>query len=184
MPEIPEGPLWANVLAFLAAAVAIGWVGTRLAELADKLADRTGLGEAVTGTLFLGLITALPGLTASVTAALQGNAALAISNAIGGIAIQTVFLAVADIVHRKANLEHAAASITNAVQTTILVSLLVLVLLGLASPDVTVTHVHPTTIIMFATAGFGFWLVGAVPSPCASRARPRTRWWTSPSKRT
>ena len=62
MPEIPAGPLWANILAFLVAAAAIGWVGSRLAELADKLADRTGLGEAVTGTLFLGLITALPGL--------------------------------------------------------------------------------------------------------------------------
>lgn len=159
MPEIPAGPLWANVIAFLIAATAIGWVGSRLAGLADKLADRTGLGEAVTGTLFLGLITALPGLTASITAAIQGNAALAVSNAIGGIAIQTVFLAVADIVHRKANLEHAAASITNAVQTTILVSLLVLVLLGLAGPSVTVAHVHPMTAILFLGAGFGFWLV-------------------------
>jgi cation:H+ antiporter len=159
VPELPEGPLWANIVAFLLAAAVIGWTGTGLAVLGDKLADRTGLGEAVVGSLFLGLTTALPGLAASITAALQGHAALAISNAIGGIAIQTVFLAVADVVHKKANLEHAAASITNAIQTTILVSLLALVLLGLNSPDVTLAHVHPMTPVLFAAAGGGFWLV-------------------------
>ena len=151
-------PLWANVAVFIAAAGVIAAAGTKLSELADRLADRTGLGEAITGTLFLGLITALPGLAASVTAALSGRPALAISNAIGGIAIQTVFLAVADVAYTKANLEHAAASATNMIQTAILVALLTLVLMGLTGPDVAAAHIHPMTPILFLAAGFGFWL--------------------------
>lgn len=148
-----------SILLFLAGAAVIVWTGIRLAGMGDQLADRLGWGEAVTGTIFLGLVTALPGLAASVTAALEGRPALAISNAIGGIAVQTTFLACADVAHRKANLEHAAASVANMIQTVILILLLTLVLLALTGPDLTVAHVHPMTIILFVVAGAGFWLV-------------------------
>jgi cation:H+ antiporter len=157
--DLSDWPLWLNVAVFLGGAIVIGWSGTRLAELGDRIADRTGLGEAVTGAVLLGFITALPGLAASVTAALEGHAALAISNAVGGIAIQTVFLAAADVVHRKANLEHAAASVTNMIQTIILVILLGTALLGISGPDVTVGHIHPVTFLLFFFAGAGGWLV-------------------------
>jgi len=154
-----QWPLMINIIVFAAAAAAIGATGTWMAGLADRLADRTGLGEAVTGTMFLGLVTALPGITASVTAALDGRPALAIGNAMGGIAVQTLFLAVADIAYRKANLEHAAASASNMLQATVLIVLLTVVLLTIAGPDVTVGHVHPTTPVLFVVAGFGFAMV-------------------------
>lgn len=147
-----------NIAAFLLAAAVIGAAGTRLAKFADIIADKTGLGEAITGTVFLGLVTALPGLAASVFAALEGRPVLAISNAVGGIALQTTFLAVADLVYKKANLEHAAASAANIVQTAILVLLLTLIVLGMASPDLTVGHVHPVSILLFIAAGLGFWM--------------------------
>jgi len=133
--------------------------GTKLAGLADRIADRTRLGEAVTGTVFLGLVTALPGIAASVIAALEGYPALAISNALGGIAIQTTFLAVSDLVYRKANLEHAAASVVNMLQTGVLILLMTVVLLTLSGPEVTVGSIHPTTPLLFAVAGVGGWLV-------------------------
>ena len=155
-------PLWANVLVFLAATAVITVSGTRLAALADRLADRTGLGEAATGALFLGLTTALPGLTASVVAAFQGHPVLALGNAIGGIAFQTTVLAVADITYRKANLEHAAASLQNMMQAIMLVLLLTLVLAGLAGPEVTIAHVHPMTIVLLLAAAMAFWLVHRV----------------------
>ena len=151
-------PLVLNGAVFLVGAAVITWAGTWLSDFADRLADRTGLGEAITGTLFLGLATALPGLTVSVVAALQGRPALAISNAIGGIAVQTCFLAVADLAHPKANLEHAAASATNMIQAAVLVILLILVVLGITGPALTVWHVHPMTPILFLAAGFGFWI--------------------------
>lgn len=156
MPDLSSWSTPANAAAFAAAAAAIAWSGSRLAGLGDRLADRTGLGEALTGTVFLGLITALPGLAASLTAALDGHPALAISNAIGGIAVQTSFLAVADLAYRRANLEHAAASVANLVQTAVLVALLALVLLGLSGPEGTVAHVHPVTPVLLAAAGLGF----------------------------
>jgi cation:H+ antiporter len=152
-------PLWLNVVVFLTAASSIGLAGTKLAGLGDRIADRTGLGEALTGTVFLGFTTALPGLATSITAALDGRPALAISNAIGGIAIQTTFLAVADIAYVKANLEHAAASVANMIQTAMLISLLTLVFLGLTGPEITFFHVHPMTPLLFLAAGFGLLLV-------------------------
>jgi cation:H+ antiporter len=149
----------ANASALTAAACIIAWAGTRLAGLADRLADRTGLGEAITGAVFLGMSTSLAGITASVTAALEGNASLAISNAMGGIAVQTVFLGFADLSYRKANLEHAAASIANMMQAALLVGLLGLVLIGLSGPEMTVLHVNPAAVLLPAALIAGFWLV-------------------------
>ncbi|REK09063.1 MAG: sodium:calcium antiporter [Planctomycetota bacterium] len=152
-------PLWGDVLLFVGAATVIGVAGVATASFADRLADRTGLGEALTGTVFLGFVTALPGLAASVAAALAGYPALAISNALGGIAVQTAALAVADIAYKRANLEHAAASAPNMMQACMLVALMVLVLVGLSAPNVTVLRIHPATIGLTATAGVAFWLV-------------------------
>lgn len=90
-----------------------------MTKVADRLADKTGLGEAVVGALFLGGSTSLPGIVTSVTTAAGGHAELAISNAWGGIAAQTAFLGLADIVYPKANLEHAAASAANLSQGTL-----------------------------------------------------------------
>jgi cation:H+ antiporter len=159
MIDLSTYPLWVNLTVFLCAAGIIAFAGTYLAKAADQLADKTKLGEAITGTLFLGLITALPGLVASVTAAWEGRPALAISNAIGGIAIQTTFLAFADIAYRKSNLEHAAASATNLIQTVILLGLLSLILLGLTGPDISFAHLNPFSILLFLSAIAGFWLV-------------------------
>ncbi|MDA1072619.1 MAG: hypothetical protein O2825_14665 [Proteobacteria bacterium] len=108
-----EFSLAADIGIFLAAALAIALAGVALTYRADVVADRTGLGEAMVGAVLLGITTSLSGTVTSVTAALDGNTAMAISNAVGGIAAQTAFLAVADLFYRKANLEHAAADETN-----------------------------------------------------------------------
>ena len=152
-------PLWGNILVFLGTALAIGMAGVKMAGYADELADRTGLGEAITGMVMLGLITALPGIAASVTAAVEGHPGIAISNAMGGIAVQTVALAAADLFYRKANLEHAAASVENLLQTILLILLMSLVLMAIAGPDVTLWHVHPMTLLLFAAAGFAIRIV-------------------------
>ncbi len=96
MPDPGEASLALAVGLFVAAAVAILLVGTRLSTVADVLADRAGLGEALVGAVLLGAATSLSGIVASVTAAADGRAELAVSNAVGGIAAQTVFLAIAD----------------------------------------------------------------------------------------
>ncbi len=155
----PDASLWVHVSAFVASAAAIGVAGVKLAGFADRLADRTGLGEALTGGIVLGLVTSLPGIAASVTAALEGAPSLAISNAMGGIAVQTVALAAADIAYPRANLEHAAASAENLLQTSLLVLLISLVPVAIAGPEWTVGHIHPVTFVLFAVAGLGFRMV-------------------------
>ncbi|MFH5803150.1 sodium:calcium antiporter [Alienimonas sp. DA493] len=148
-------------MVFLAGAAAIAVVGTRMTGLADRLADRTGLGEAVAGAALLGAATSLPGIVASVTAALDGRAEMALSNAVGGIAAQTAFLAVADLCYRKANLEHAAASAANMVQAALLVVLLTSLLAAIQAPAVTVWGVHPITPALFVAYVFGLRLIAA-----------------------
>jgi len=138
------------VIVFLIATLGIALAGWRLSSIADVLADRTGLGEAITGALLLGASTSLPGITASVTAAVHGHAELAVSNALGGIAAQTMFLAIADMAHRRANLEHAAASPTNIVQTALLIALLAATLLAMTGPEIAFLGVHPVTPLLFA----------------------------------
>lgn len=159
MPDLSGISLTLSVVLFAAAAIAILVVGTRLTGVADALADRTGLGEALVGAVLLGASTSLSGIVTSVTAAAAGNAELAISNAVGGIAAQTVFLSVADVFYRRANLEHAAASPANLLQGTLLVTLLAIPLMAFAGPQVTLWSIHPATPLMLGAYVFGLRIV-------------------------
>ncbi len=91
-------PLLVNAVAFAALAGAIWTAGTRLSYLAGAIGEITGIGQAIMGLLFLAGITELPELVTTATAALKGNAALALNNMLGGIPMQTAILAVADMV--------------------------------------------------------------------------------------
>ena len=159
MPDVGSASLTLSIVLFAVAALAILLAGTRLTGIADVLADRTGLGEALVGAVLLGASTSLSGIVTSVTAAADGRAELAISNAVGGIAAQTVFLAVADAVYQRANLEHAAASTANLAQGTLLVGLLGIPLMAFGGPDVTVWGVHPATVLMLAGYFFGLRII-------------------------
>jgi cation:H+ antiporter len=155
MEAISSLGLPAVVAVFAAAAAVITVAGTMMATTADRLADRTGFGEALVGGVLLGGSTSIPGITASVTAAAEGHPELAFSNAIGGIAAQTFFLSIADIVYRRANLEHAAASLTNLTQAGILISLLCLPFAAVFMPAVTVAGVHPVSLLIIGGYLFG-----------------------------
>lgn len=148
----------------MAAIVAVA--GVRLTAIVDRLADRTGLGEAVAGGLLLGLATSLSGTVVSVTAALDGRASLAFANGVGGIAAQTAFLAIGDILYRRANLEHAAADVAALFQAALLLLMLSLPLLAFAGPEVAVWGVHPVSPLLLFV-----YLVGA-RSTAAIRESP------------
>ncbi len=141
--------------AFALAAAVIFMSGLRLTGMADRLADRTGLGEAITGAVLLGAATSLSGMVVSITAALGGHASLAYSNSTGGIAAQTAFLALADISYRKANLEHAAAELANIFQAMVLIVLLTLPLIAHTLTEFTIFAIHPVSFVIpvvYATA--------------------------------
>ncbi len=141
--------LTALALFTLSASVILG-AGTRLVSIADQLADRTGIGEALLGGIILGACTSLSGTVTSVTAAWTGYPGLAVSNAVGGIAVQTLFLAIADLFYRRANLEHAAASQENLLQVSLLILLLSMPLIATLAPAASILSVHPVTpLILF-----------------------------------
>lgn len=144
---------------FVAAAAIIAVGGTRMTRVADRLADVTGLGEAFFGAVLLGGSTSLPGIVTSVATAVAGYAELAVSNALGGIAAQTTFLAVADMAYRRANLEHAAASVENLMQGALLSTLLAIPLLAMAAPPFDVWGIHPVSFMLVAAYLFGIKLI-------------------------
>lgn len=167
IPLEPENwTLLQGSIVFCLCAAVIALAGTRITRVVDQLADRTGIGEAAAGAVLLGASTSLGGSVLSVTAAWNGHAELAVSNALGGIAVQTFFLAVADMVYRRANLEHAAASVPNMMQNGLLICLLSLILFAPYLPEYTIAGVHPVTPVMLGVYIYGIYLVrGANESP-------------------
>jgi cation:H+ antiporter len=151
----------------LAAAIILA-AGLRMTPLADRIADRTGLGEAIVGAVLLGAATSFSGTVVTATAALNDLPSLAFSNSVGGIAAQTAFLALADLVYRKANLEHAAAEIASVFQAGVLIALLSVPLLAMAGPEVAVLGVHPASVLL---------IVGYVAGVLASRRVREAPMW-------
>lgn len=88
--------MWASAATFLLAAAVIAVVGPRLSRPADPLGSVTWLSNTLAGALFLGASTSLPGLVVSFRTALGGQPDLAVANSLGGIAGQTLFVALAD----------------------------------------------------------------------------------------
>ena len=140
--------LWTSIALFLLSASIIGFFGIRMTYLARELAATTGLGEAFMGAVFIGATTSLSGIIASATAAWQGEASLAVSNSLGGIAAQTLFLVLADLLYRKANLEFAAASVENMMMSVQLMILLCILLIAFILPGSGLFGIHPVSIVL------------------------------------
>lgn len=167
-----ELPLQLAVI--LAAVAAIYLAGPRLSAVAERVAQRLGVGQAVGGAVFLGLTTSLSGTVVSMTAAARGDASLALSNGLGGIAAQTAFLAVADFFHRDANLEHDSASVANLFQIGLLALLLSGVLVAFAGPHVAIIGVHPISVVLPIA-----WIAGSVMAQRTGESSP----WTARGQR-
>lgn len=149
-------------LVLVAAGVVIVVVGPRTSRLADQFADVSGLGEAIVGAVLLGGVTSLPDIIATARPAWDGFGEQAAANALGGIVAQTAFLAIADLTYRRANLEHAGASLANIVQASVLLLLLALVALAVGAPQLTVGPVHITSILLPAAYVYGQRMVHTV----------------------
>jgi cation:H+ antiporter len=137
-----------SIVLFLLSACLIGFFGIRMTYLARDLAAATGMGEAFTGAIFIGATTSLSGIMASATAAWHGEASLAVSNSLGGIAAQTLFLVLADLLYRKANLEFAAASVENLMMSVQLMLLLCILLIAFNLPHFSLLAIHPASLVL------------------------------------
>lgn len=143
-------------------AVATGAVlvfAPRLTSTVDALAERSRFGRTLVGSVLLGASTSMPGIVVTVVATLRGDVALAVANAVGGVAVQTTFLAVADIAQRRTHMFRNAATSKALTQLGMLLVLLAIPLFAVAGwPDVSVGRLHPTSIILVLVYAGGMWI--------------------------
>ena len=151
MTEIVESfPLPVLIATVVLSAAVIGVAGTRLVFVVESISQKTGLGDAISGALLIGIATSLSGSVLSISAAGDGHTGLAISNAAGGIVVQTFFLVIGDLLYRGANIEHAAASLENTMQAVLSILLMAAVLFFHFGPDMALFGVHPGSIVLIA----------------------------------
>lgn len=148
-----------NIILFVVAVILILYSGPKLSKAADILGKKTGMGQTIAGALFLGATTSLPGLIVSFKTAIDGQADIAISNSIGGVAAQTLFIGIADAALRKGHLSHKNKVAASLLQTAVLIALLTLVLLAMTIVDVTIWHIHLLSPVIFIVIIVGFRMV-------------------------
>jgi cation:H+ antiporter len=159
------------ILLFAAGAAATWIAGVALARTADALDVRFGLGEELGGLLLLAVAGSLPEVAITVSAAARGNLGLAAGNLIGGIAVQTMVLAVCDVaVGPRRPLTFLVGALTPVLEAMLVVLVVSGVLMGaLLEPSTAIGGVvSPASIAIVVV-----WLAGIY---VIDRVRKDPRW--------
>jgi cation:H+ antiporter len=136
----------------------IVWVaGIWLVHATDAIDGKYKLGSAFGGLLILGIVTSLPEIAVVVTAAIQHHYDIIIGTLLGGIAIQTVVLAIFDYkTGSKRALSFSAASLTLVLEASFVVLVTVASLIAIKTPVV----VLGTSVSLASVSIVALWLVG------------------------
>jgi cation:H+ antiporter len=146
------------LLIFVVAAVFVWVAGVRLSNTTDVLSSRFGLGEALGGLIMLAIVTNLPEIAITASAALSNNLSIATGNILGGIAIQTVVLVVLDAFGVRGGdpLTYRAASLVLVLEGALVVAVLTVAVMGSQlPPSLIVWRVEPEALLIAA-----LWVVG------------------------
>jgi cation:H+ antiporter len=168
---LPHLPLWGDLLVFVMAAVVIWVAGIFLSDYTDVLADRLHLGDALGGLILLAVATNLPEIAITYSAAASGQLDVAVSNILGGIAIQTVVLVALDAfgVREKRPLTFQAASLTLVVEAAVVIAVLGVVIMGTQLPKgLVVARLSPESVLIALV-----WVGGLL---LTQRAQKRLPW--------
>jgi cation:H+ antiporter len=107
------------IMEFVLSAAVIVFAGIFLARAAERLAELTGLGQLLIGSVLLAGATSLPELSVDVSAALRGLDDLAVGDLMGSSLANLLILAVADLLHqsrgRMLSIESAAHALSGAI---------------------------------------------------------------------
>jgi len=164
---LPSLPLWASLLVFASCAVAIWVAGVFLSNYTDVLATRLHLGAALGGLILLAVATNLPEIAITVAAALNGQVDVAVSNILGGIAIQTVVLVALDAfgVRVKRPLTYQAASLRLVVEGAVVVAVLAVVVMGAQLPKTAIAFRLSPDVVGIAVV----WVIGLILTQRAAK---------------
>jgi cation:H+ antiporter len=128
-------PLWLLIAIFALASLLVWGAGTKLAYYATEIAQRTGISGAVVGLVLLGFVTSLPEVATAGTAAIRGNADLAVNNLLGGVSFQIVVLAAADAAIRRHSLTGTLPASSVMLQAVLCIIMLTVALAGTITGD-------------------------------------------------
>src|SRR3989440_762623 len=158
------------VVVFVAAAAGVWVAGIWLSRTTDVLSQRLHLGEALAGSILLAFTTNLPEVAITASAALAHDLGIAIGNILGGIAIQTVVLAVLDVwgLGRADPLTYMAASLQLVLEGALVIAVLVVAVMGTQlSRKLYFERLEPAAVLIVVLWAVGLWLIGR-----ASRGLP------------
>jgi cation:H+ antiporter len=157
-----------ELLLVFAVTSGVVWVaGMQLSTTSDIIEHRLGMGEALGGLIILAIVTNLPEIAITASAALSNNLDLAVGNILGGIAIQTVVLAVLDVagLWSTSSLTFRAASLVLVIEGLMLLSILVVVVMGTqVVPAATLHGVEPAAVMILLLWIVSLWLVNRARS--------------------
>lgn len=156
MLNFDEYSLAVNWLIFAAGACAVWVAGTKITACADELAERFDLSRALLGLLLLAGVTSLPEIATSFTAARHNNAALAVNNLLGSIAMQVAVLAVADIFIDKRALTSVVPNPVVMLQGALNICLLAFVAMAIIVGDVPFLGAGAWSWGLFAVSIYSF----------------------------
>jgi cation:H+ antiporter len=167
---LPHLAFGAELLVFAVSAAVIWVAGIFLSRYTDVLADRLHLGQALGGLILLAVATNLPEIAITYSAAASGQLDVAVSNILGGIAIQTVVLVALDAfgVRERRPLTYQAASLTLVLEGLVVLAVLAAVVMGTQLPKDLVRFRLSPDVVLIAV----IWVLGLVLTQRASRSLP------------
>ncbi len=124
--------LWVS-LEFPALAAVVAMAGTCLARSADQIAEITGLGRLLIGSVLLAAATSLPELTVDLSAVQMGMPDLAAGDLLGSSLMNLLILALLDLAHRSGRKMLSREAAAHALPATLSIALTALVGMAILS---------------------------------------------------
>ncbi|MBD2757607.1 sodium:calcium antiporter [Spirosoma validum] len=149
------------LLIFSVAAAVVWRAGISLSDTTDILSKRFKLGEALGGIIVLAIVTNLPEIAITISASLTNKVELAVGNILGGIAMQTVVLALLDAVGigKQATLSSRQSSLIPVLEGIVVIAMLTIVVMGHQLPvDLIVARMTPAGVLLIVVWMVGVWL--------------------------
>lgn len=156
--DISSLPFSLLLIIFVVSAIVIWVAGVQVSKTTDALSKHFKLGEALGGMILLAIVTNLPEVAIVISSSLTNNVGIAVGNILGGIAIQTVVIAILDFfgLGKKVALTYSVNSLLPVLEGVLVVAVLAVTVMG---------HELPGSFIFLRTSPADvsiviFWIVG------------------------